>query len=251
MIGVDFREVEAGFAAGLADVFAGRRTVLSAGRRTVLSGLNLRVAPGEIVAMVGRSGCGKTTLLNLAAGLLRPQAGEVSFSAAPHTGYVFQDARLLPWLTLEQNLAFVAPDASPSSVQAELARVGLAGRGRDYPRQVSLGMAQRASVARALLIRPNLLLLDEPFGALDELTAAELRSELAELLLSSRASTLLVTHNPAEAMLLADRVVALGGAPSRVRGEVAVALPRPRDPQGTDLVPYVRELRALLSEGEA
>lgn len=241
MIGVDFRGVGVEFAAGLADV--------SVGPRSVLSGLNLHVAPGEIVAVVGRSGCGKTTLLNLAAGLLRPQAGEVSFSAAPHTGYVFQDARLLPWLTLEQNLSFVAPDAPHASIQAELARVGLAGRGRDYPRQVSLGMAQRAAVARALLIRPNLLLLDEPFGALDELTAAELRNELAELLLSSRASTLLVTHNPAEAVLLADRVVALDGAPARIRGEVVVALSRPRDPQSTELGPYVRELRALLSEG--
>lgn len=209
MIGVVFDRIEKLFSS-------------EGGVRTILRDLNLRVEPGEIVALVGRSGCGKTTLLNLAAGLTTPDAGHVTFSAAPRVGYVFQDARLLPWLTLEDNLVLVHPTVSKARVAHELARVGLAGRERDYPGQLSLGMAQRASVARALLIDPNLLLLDEPFGALDELTATELRVELAQLLRQTRATTLLVTHNPIEAVILADRVVVLAGQPARERHVIDV-----------------------------
>ncbi|BDP44203.1 hypothetical protein DAETH_41720 (plasmid) [Deinococcus aetherius] len=213
----------------------------------VLAGLNLGVRPGEVVAVIGRSGCGKTTLLHLAAGLLAPQAGTVAFGGEARVGYVFQDARLLPWLTVEDNLRLTSPPERHPFIGAELVRVGLGGLERRYPGELSLGMAQRAAVARALLLRPNLLLLDEPFSALDELTAGELRAELAGLLRETRATTLLVTHNPAEAVFLADRVVALAGTPAAVRGEVTVTLPRPRDPDDPAAAVLVREVRRLLT----
>lgn len=216
------------------------------GNREVLRGVSFQTAPGEILALVGRSGCGKSTLLNLAAGLGRPAAGQIRFSAPPRVGYVFQDARLLPWLTLAQNLALVCPPAFHADIPGALARVGLAGRGGDLPGQLSLGMAQRAAVARALVIRPELLLLDEPCGALDELTAAELRAELAGLLRQQPATTLLVTHHPGEAVLLADRVLVLGGTPTRLTQVLEVPLPRPRDPDDPAALPLLRELRALL-----
>ncbi len=208
--------------------------------------MNFEAAPGEIVALVGRSGCGKSTLLNLAAGLGRPDVGKIRFSAPPRVGYVFQEARLLPWLTLGQNLRLVCPPEFHADIPAALARVGLAGREADRPGQLSLGMAQRVAVARALVIRPDLLLLDEPCGALDELTAAELRAELGALLRHQPATTLLVTHHPGEAVLLADHVLVLGGAPTCVTGILAVELPRPRDPDNPAALPLVRELRAML-----
>ncbi|PYE53274.1 ABC transporter ATP-binding protein [Deinococcus yavapaiensis] len=209
MIGVTFEGIE-------------KRFAHEGGTRTILQHLNLEVAPGEVIALVGRSGCGKTTLLNLAAGLTRADEGRLTFSAPPRVGYVFQDARLLPWLTLEGNLTLVQPNVTAARVSHELARVGLAGRQRDYPSQLSLGMAQRAAVARALIIEPNLLLLDEPFGALDELTANELRAELLRLLQQTRATTLLVTHNPIEAVMLADRIVIIAGRPARERHVIDV-----------------------------
>ena len=219
--------------------------------REVLRGINFQAGPGEILALVGRSGCGKSTLLNLAAGLGRPDVGQIHFSATPRVGYVFQDARLLPWLTLGQNLKLVCPPQFHADIPTALARVGLAGRQGNRPGQLSLGMAQRAAVARALVIRPDLLLLDEPCGALDELTAAELRTELGALLRQQPATTLLVTHHPGEAVLLADRVLVLGGAPTRVTGVLAVELPRPRDPDDPAALPLVRELRALLRAASA
>ncbi len=216
------------------------------GAREVLRGIDLQVAPGERVALLGRSGSGKSTLLNLAAGLLRPTQGQVIYDTPPRVGYVFQDARLLPWLRLDQNLALVSPPEYHPDIPSALTRVGLAGRGSDYPGQLSLGMAQRASLARALLIQPNLLLLDEPFGALDELTAGELRNQLSRLLRQQPVTTLLVTHHPGEAVLLSDRVVVLGGQPTQLLGELKIDLPPSRDPDDEGLLRLVRELRGLI-----
>ncbi|PNY80126.1 ABC transporter ATP-binding protein [Deinococcus koreensis] len=232
-VGVNFGDVGVSFAAPQAP-------------REVLRGVTFQAAAGEILALVGRSGCGKSTLLNLAAGLGAPSAGQIRFTAPPRIGYVFQDARLLPWLTLARNLELVCPPEFHPDIPAALARVGLAGRGDDLPAQLSLGMAQRAAVARALVIRPDVLLLDEPCGALDELTAAELRAELAGLLRLQPATTLLVTHHPGEAVLLADRVLVLGGSPTRITQVLEVPLPRPRDPDDPAALPLLRELRGLL-----
>lgn len=213
-----------------------------------LAGLDLSLHAGEVVAVLGRSGSGKTTLLRLAAGLLMPSAGQVRRPAASVLGYVFQDARLLPWLSVERNLKLVSPRERWPAIPEVLAQVGLASSERLYPRQLSLGMAQRASVARALLLHPTLLLLDEPHSALDELTAAELRQNLAQLLSQTPTATLLVTHNPAEAVQLADRVVVLAGHPARIRAELQIQLPRPRDPDDPAVWAEVTRLRALLRE---
>lgn len=221
------------------------------GPRPVLSNINLNIRSSETLALVGRSGSGKTTLLNLAAGLLTPTRGSVTFSASPRVGYVFQDARLLPWLTLQANLKLVCPPEFHADIPQALARVGLAGREQDHPGQLSLGMAQRAAVARALVIRPDVLLLDEPSGALDELTASELRVELAALLQVQPATTLLVTHHPTEAVQLADRIAVLGGQPATLTGLIEVPLAHPRDPDDPALLDFVRQLRLHLRQPEA
>jgi ABC-type nitrate/sulfonate/bicarbonate transport system ATPase subunit len=232
---------------------------LRLGAEQVLAGLNLQVSQGEVVAILGRSGSGKTTLLRLAAGLLGPDEGQVLYPAQPETGhtpvigYVFQDARLLPWLTVAANLRLTSPAHRWPEIPGALARVGLVGTEKLYPGQLSLGMAQRASVARALLLHPALLLLDEPHSALDELTAAELRANLAQLLGSPegrQTTSLLVTHNPAEAVELADRMVLLSGRPARLQAETLVQLPRPRDPDSPDFWAEVSRVRALLRDAE-
>ena len=222
---------------------------LDYGARPVLRDVTLHAAPGEIVAVVGRSGCGKSTLLSLAAGLLNPTRGAVTRPAG-RVGFVFQDARLLPWLTLRENLRLVAPTLSGAQADDWLARVGLRGRGTDRPGQLSLGMAQRAAVARALAVQPELLLLDEPAGALDELTAADLRAELADLLRARPVTTLLVTHHPLEAALLADRIVVLGGRPATVQGTLRVPGARPRDPDDPAVAGTMRDLRALIARAD-
>lgn len=223
---------------------------VSYGPREILRGVSAHVPPGGILALLGRSGSGKSTLLNVAAGLAAPSHGRVVTGTPPRVGYVFQDARLLPWLTLEQNLALVCPPEFRADIPATLALVGLAGRDHDRPGQLSLGMAQRAAVARALVVRPDLLLLDEPCGALDELTAAELRAELGDLLRRRPATTLLVTHHPGEAVQLADRVLVLGGTPTGVAGTLDIDLPRPRDPDDPATLPLLREVRGLLRRAD-
>lgn len=202
---------------------------LDYGARPVLRDVTLHAAPGEVVAVVGRSGCGKSTLLSLAAGLLNPTRGAVTRPAG-RVGFVFQDARLLPWLTLRENLRLVAPTLSGAQADDWLARVGLRGRGTDRPGQLSLGMAQRAAVARALAVQPELLLLDEPAGALDELTAADLRAELADLLRARPVTTLLVTHHPWRRRCWPIRSSCSAGGPPRCRAPCACPARAPATP---------------------
>ena len=205
----------------------------------VLEDINLSIAPGEIVAFVGSSGCGKTTLLRILLGLERDYTGAVLLDGTPITGpgvergVVFQDHRLLPWLTLAENVDFALPgvrDAREreSRTRAVLDLVGLRDFGRALPGQVSGRMAQRAAIARALVNRPRVLLLDEPLGALDALTRLRLQQELATLLARERVTTVLVTHDMEEAVLLADRVVVFSARPGRVKRQVEVRFPRPR-----------------------
>lgn len=192
----------------------------SSGRDVLaLDGVDLDVAEGETVALIGPSGCGKSTLLHLVAGMFPPSAGELSCGGQPVRGVgtdrvlVFQDGALFPWMTVADNIAFGARGASPSPWIREL---GLEGAERRWPRELSGGMRQRVALARALAARPTVLLLDEPFGALDALA----REQMWELLASTRArhpcTTLLVTHSVDEALALADRVVVLGPRPARV-----------------------------------
>jgi sulfonate transport system ATP-binding protein len=204
-----------------------------------LSGLDLEIAAGEIVGIVGGSGCGKSTLLRLIAGLDRPTEGAVSLngegviSPRPEIGLVFQEPRLMPWLTIRENVGFGVrhlPKAERRArVDEALSRVGLADFADHWPRELSGGMAQRVSLVRALVGRPSVLLLDEPFSALDALTRYDLQEHLLELWRYDRPTLALVTHDIEEALFLADRVVVMRGQPGHIHSISAPRLPRPRD----------------------
>lgn len=209
-----------------------------------LKNVDLTIADREFVCLLGPSGCGKTTLLNVMAGLLPADRGSVDIRGdgdrAPVVRTVFQESRLLPWMTVRDNLAFVldGPEASKRTrIDEWLERVGLAGTQDYYPRQLSIGMQQRVSVARGLIVEPDVLFMDEPFGALDELTAMTMREELLGLWNDVGVTIVFVTHNPLEAALLADRIVIMGGSPGRIVHEenVSVQVPRPRDADDLDL----------------
>ncbi|MFT7721978.1 MAG: ATP-binding cassette domain-containing protein [Roseateles sp.] len=204
-----------------------RGVAKSFGARHVLQALDLQVAPGEFVALVGRSGCGKSTLLRLIAGLEAPSAGHVDAGRADERRLMFQDDRLLPWQRVADNVALglSGRDAQARALEA-LAQVGLAGRGGDWPATLSGGQRQRVALARALVHRPRLLLLDEPLGALDALTRLEMHRLIEQLWRRHGFTALLVTHDVAEAVALADRVLLIdrGG----IALDAAVPLPRPR-----------------------
>jgi ABC-type nitrate/sulfonate/bicarbonate transport system ATPase subunit len=185
------------------------------GTHLVFDGLDLDIARGERIAVLGASGCGKSTLLRCIAGLERPDAGTIA--TAGEIGVVFQEPRLFPWLDVERNVAFPARNASERArVEGVLGLVGLAHAAKRLPKQLSGGMAQRAALARALVRDPHLLLLDEPFGALDALRRIELRAAVREILEFTKASAILVTHDVEDALVLADRVIVLAGAPAEV-----------------------------------
>jgi len=228
--------------------------------RTVLTGVDLTVAPGEIVALLGASGCGKSTLLRQVCGLDSPTAGRITIDGTPVSGtdprcaVAFQEPRLLPWRSLHRNVALGLPGGTARTVgdgrvRELLGLVGLADRAHDRPRQVSGGMAQRASLARALARNPGVLLLDEPFGALDALTRLRMQDLLLEVHAAEPTTVLLVTHDVEEALYLADRVVLLGpageGGASTIRTVVDVPGSRPRDRGDAELA----HLRARLLEG--
>jgi sulfonate transport system ATP-binding protein len=185
------------------------------GTHLVFDGLDLDVARGERVAILGASGCGKSTLLRCIAGLERGDGGTIA--TAGEIGVVFQEPRLFPWLDVERNVAFPArTGAERARVPNVLALVGLAHAAQHLPKQLSGGMAQRAALARALVRDPALLLLDEPFAALDALRRIELRAAVREILEFTRASAILVTHDVDDALALADRVLVLAGSPAEI-----------------------------------
>jgi sulfonate transport system ATP-binding protein len=202
------------------------------GRRAVLDGLNLTVRPGEFVALLGRSGSGKSTLVRILAGLDREYAGNVVVPT--RLAVVFQDARLLPWARVLDNVVLGLPDRV--SGRAALAEVGLGGRERSWPVSLSGGEAQRAALARALVREPELLLLDEPFSALDALTRIRMHALLRRLVARHRPSVLLVTHDVDEAVVLADRVLVLTAGQISLDLQVDIAQPRRQhSPQFADL----------------
>ncbi|HWK87974.1 MAG TPA: ABC transporter ATP-binding protein [Xanthobacteraceae bacterium] len=221
-----------------------------------LERVNIAVRAGEIVAVVGGSGCGKSTLLRLIAGLDRPTRGKIMLDGekivAPHpaVGFVFQEPRLLPWLTVAQNAGFGLDDV-PAPERNErarevLQRVGLADHAKSWPRELSGGQAQRVAIARALAPRPKVLLLDEPFSALDAFTRASLQEHLLDLWEAFRPTLLLVTHDVEEAVFLADRVLVMRPKPGRFVAEIDLALARPRDRYGEALdLAKRRVLKAL------
>jgi len=210
------------------DVAIKRKSYLAAsgGRLEVLGELGFSLRTGEVAALVGPSGCGKTTLLRIIAGLDRDFDGAVQLPAHGTLGMVFQEPRLLPWRTVEQNVRLAAPAATDTNLDALFATLGLAAHRDHYPGELSLGLARRVALARAFAVEPDLLLLDEPFVSLDDALAGRLREELAALVDSRHVTTLLVTHDVDEAITLADRLLLLSASPARVLAEVPVARPR-------------------------
>ena len=210
-----------------------RGVAKSFGARHVLDELDLSVAPGEFVALVGRSGCGKSTLLRLIAGLDVPTAGVIEAGAADERRLMFQDARLLPWKRVVDNVALGLDgrDARDRAQEA-LSQVGLGGRGGDWPATLSGGQRQRVALARALVHRPRLLLLDEPLGALDALTRLEMHRLIEQLWRRHGFTALLVTHDVAEAVALADRVLLIDRGGIALDATVALSRPRSRTAAG-------------------
>jgi sulfonate transport system ATP-binding protein len=203
------------------------------GGRAVLDRLDLAIPPSQFVAVIGRSGCGKSTLLRLLAGLDTPTGGQLSLDAQPLAGLapsvrmLFQDARLLPWQRVVDNVGIArGPDWRERALKA-LADVGLPDRANEWPAVLSGGQRQRVALARALVSRPRLLLLDEPFGALDALTRIEMQNLLADLWRRERFTVVLITHDVVEAAMLADRVLVLRDG--QMRMDVPVNAPRPRE----------------------
>lgn len=214
---------------------------VAGGRLSVLRNVDFAVAPGEIVGIVGRSGTGKTTLLRVLGGLLSPTQGQVKVAGEMVSGppdtvvTVFQDYgnALLPWRTVARNVALglegrMPREARRERVEEALAMVGLAPRGDEYPWRLSGGMQQRVQIARALAMRPRVLLMDEPFGALDALTKASLQDELLRVQEQTSSTILFITHDMEEAVYLSDRVFVISGSPGTLSMKIATDLPRPR-----------------------
>jgi NitT/TauT family transport system ATP-binding protein len=214
----------------------------------VVRNLRLRLEAGSFGALIGPSGCGKTTILRIAAGLDRDFAGELRTPGSGRLGMVFQEPRLLPWRTVEQNIRLALPAGEAAVDLTDM--VGILGLGDHlarYPGELSLGLARRAAIARAFAARPDFLLLDEPFVSLDEATASRLRSELVALTTRTKVTTLFVTHDLAEAIQLADRLFFLSERPTRII--VEKALPPPRGTRSPDVIAAIGdEMRAVLAQ---
>jgi ABC-type nitrate/sulfonate/bicarbonate transport system ATPase subunit len=211
----------------------------SGGRLDVLGELSIALRTGEVAAVVGPSGCGKTTLLRIIAGLDRDFEGSVELPTHGKLGVVFQEPRLLPWRTVDENVRLAAPQASDVQLTTLYATLGLAEHLRHYPGELSLGLARRVALARAFAVEPDLLALDEPFVSLDAELAARLRTELIELVSRRPVTTLLVTHDLDEAVLLADRVILLSASPARVLAELPIE--NARSPRSTQELAAIRD----------
>ncbi|MEA2758256.1 MAG: NitT/TauT family transport system ATP-binding protein [Methylobacteriaceae bacterium] len=214
--------------------------------RQILGRVGFSLAPGEVAALTGPSGCGKTTLLRAIAGLIDVPEARVRLPRAGRLGFVFQEPRLLPWRDVETNVRLTAPDASDSDLDAVFAALGLAEHRRDFPASLSLGLARRVAIARALAIRPDVLLLDEPFVSLDAALALRLRQELVALIETRAVTSLIVTHNLDEAIALADRVLVLSDRPARLIADVRIPVPR-NDRSRADLSPIRAAITAHIA----
>jgi NitT/TauT family transport system ATP-binding protein len=230
-------------------------------QRTILEGINLDVRSGEVVGIVGPSGTGKTTLLRILSGLILPSGGTVLLEGRPVTGpsgeavTVFQDysSALLPWRTVARNVALPLEGHTSKPERAErvmsaLETVGLADRAGEYPWRLSGGMQQRVQIARALVLEPRVLLMDEPFGALDAITKSTLHDQLLEVQTATGATIVFITHDVEEAVYLSDRVMVIHDTPGRIVHETVTQLPRPRDQIATRDVPRYQELRHELAQ---
>ena len=234
------------------------------GKFVALRDIALSIAQGEFIALIGHSGCGKSTLLNLIAGLTRPTTGVLLCDGreiggpGPERAVVFQNHSLLPWLTCFENIylaverVFSASEGKPAlkaRTQAAIELVGLGHAAHKYPHEISGGMKQRVGIARALSMEPKVLLMDEPFGALDALTRAKLQDELMKICEKTRATVVMVTHDVDEAVLLSDRIVMMTNGPAATIGEIlSVDLPRPRERLSLAHDPQYMEYRSAVIE---
>ncbi|MGB7564650.1 MAG: nitrate ABC transporter ATP-binding protein, partial [Prochlorococcaceae cyanobacterium] len=237
------------------------------GRYVALKSIDLSISEGEFVSLIGHSGCGKSTLLNLMAGLIQASEGGILMhgrqitAPGPERMVVFQNYSLLPWLSVRQNIALAvnnvmgesSADERGAIVERNLQLVGLTSAAERFPRELSGGMKQRVAIARALAIRPQLLLLDEPFGALDALTRGNLQQQLMRICQEAGVTTVMVTHDVDEALLLSDRVVCLTNGPEAGIGQILnVPLPRPRERlevmEHPDYYPLRAELMGFLEQ---
>jgi NitT/TauT family transport system ATP-binding protein len=231
--------------------FTGTETELRA-----LGEVSFSIAREAFICVVGPSGCGKSTLLRLLGGLLHPTAGRVLLDGreltgpSPRIGFVFQLANLMPWRSVQENILLpldldgTPPEVARETVKELVELVGLAGFERSLPRELSGGMAQRVALARALAHDPEVLLLDEPFGALDAMTRERMGAELERIAEARNKTVIMVTHSIPEAILLADRVLVLSSRPGKLRMEIAVDLPRPRREEMT----YTRKFGAMVEK---
>jgi ABC-type nitrate/sulfonate/bicarbonate transport system ATPase subunit len=229
----------------------------------VLREINLLIRDGEFLSIVGASGCGKSTLLRLLIGLDVDYQGEIRVQGqrvvgtSLDRGIVFQDHRLFPWLTVEQNIAVglenarVGAEEKKRSIAEHIALVGLRGFENAYPHQLSGGMAQRAAIARGLINRPRILLLDEPFGALDALTRTSLQAELQRIWQTAGITMILVTHDVDEAVYLGDRVVIMQPKPGRIRKILDIDVAHPRERENTRLKTLIEDVRRQILERPA
>ena len=228
----------------------------------VLEDVDLQLRAGEIVGLLGRSGSGKSTLLRIAAGLLMPSAGEVTWRGRPLSGpaegiaMVFQSFALFPWLTVQENVELgleaqgVARAERERRAEEAIALIGLGGHESAYPKELAGGMRQRVGLARALVVHPDLLLMDEPFSGLDVLTAETLRTDLIDLWSEGRLpvkAMMMVTHNIEEAVLLCDRILVFSANPGRVASELRVPFPHPRDRLAPAFRQLVDDIYALMT----
>jgi NitT/TauT family transport system ATP-binding protein len=231
------------------------------GRVHAVDTVSFDIAASEFICIVGPSGCGKSTLLNIIAGFIPPTGGEIRLGGKQITGHgqdrgvVFQDfAQLFPWRTALGNVTFglemkgLPKDEREAVALRQLALVKLEKFARSYPHHLSGGMQQRVAIARALAYNPAVLLMDEPFAALDALTRDDMQRLLADVWRETGKTVIYVTHNVAEAVYLADRVVVMTPHPGRLKSEVSIALPRPRDPLSVEFLDYQKRLLAQLGE---
>ena len=213
---------------------------------SVLNGIHLSLREDAITVVLGRSGCGKTTLLRLIAGLEQPDSGTIRFDSTPKTAFVFQEPRLMPWLNVRDNIQFSLSrrDISAEETQWILETVGLAGFERAFPNQLSGGMQQRTALARALIYHPSFIMMDEPFAALDHFTREDMQQALLEIRRKTRASILFVTHSIDEALTLADSIVLISGG--IISAEYAVDASHPRQLLTDEMISLKRRIVAGL-----
>lgn len=220
-----------------------------------LSEINLTIQPGEFVSIVGTSGCGKSTILRLIAGLIPPTSGTISLGdkpiqgAGPERGMVFQKPTLFPWLTVEKNVSFglrMQNKHDKELVNQMIHMVGLDEFRKDYPHQLSGGMAQRVALIRSLVNNPDVLLLDEPLGALDAFTRMNMQDEILNIWKEQKPTIIMVTHDVEEAIYMGTRVLVMEPRPGRVRADIAIELDEPRDRGGEKFLQYKEDIMKML-----